>query len=75
MLKLRDGAAIPNERLVLRIVVSNAVCIASAAVDEPVRGPSGRWHAADLVGHWYPPLPTTLMAVDEIGFHARPLPE
>ena len=75
VLKLRDGVAIPGKRLVGRIVVPKAVRIASATVDEPIRRPGGRWCAADLVGHWDPPLTTSLMAVNEIGFHTRPLPE
>lgn len=73
--KLCDRDAIPNKRLVCRIVVADAVSIASTTIDKPIGSPSRRWGPTDLIGHWYPPLTATLMAVDEIGFHARPLPE
>ena len=75
VLELRDRAAIPDECFICWIVAPYAVSIAPTTVDEPVWGPGGRWRAANLAGHWYPPLPTGLVAVDEIGNHARPLPE
>ena len=73
VLEVGSMLPVPDEGLVAREVVANAVHVAAAAVDEVV-GRAGWWRGpTDLVRCRYPPLPTVLVTPDHvlaIGLHS-----
>jgi len=52
MLELSRESVFPNKRLVIWVVIPDAVGIAPATVDQPVRSASWWLRASDLVWHW-----------------------